>query len=120
MDSFQNPYMGLSGITPEEVNFLQIATAELNENQQKQFFTAYISKRKNPQDILLLTVIGFFGIAGIQRFALGQIAWGVFYLFTVGLFGICTIVDLINNKSLTLEYNKEIAYQSFRIATMNS
>ncbi len=112
--------MGLSGITPEEVNFLQMATAELNEDQQKQFFIAYTSKRKNPQDILLLTVIGFLGIAGIQRFAMRQIAWGVFYLFTMGLFGICTIADLINNKSLTLEYNKEIAYESFQTATMNN
>ncbi len=120
MDPFQNPYMGLPGVTPEEVNFLQQATADLDENQQKQFFMAYTRKRKNPQDILLLTVIGLFGIAGIQRFAMGQIAWGVFYLLTFGLGGICTIVDLVKNKSLTLEYNKEIAYESFHIATMNN
>lgn len=116
MDPFQNPYMGLPGVTPEEVNSLQIATAELNENQQKHFYTDYVSKRRSPQDILMFTLLGFIGIAGIQRFVMGQTAWGVFYLLTCGLGGICTVVDLINNKKLTLEYNKEIAYQSFQVA----
>ena len=52
MDSFQNLYMGLPGISAEEIGFLQQATNGLNENQQKYFYMVYSGKRKNPQDIL--------------------------------------------------------------------
>ena len=65
MDPYQNPYMSLSGITPEEISFLQQATSGLTENQQKYFFMIYAGKRKSPQDILIFTIFGFFGIAGV-------------------------------------------------------
>lgn len=116
----QNPYMSLSGITPEELNFLQQVTAGLTENQQKYFFMSYSSKRKSAQDLLIFTLIGFFGIAGIQRFLTGQIGMGLLYFFTGGLCLIGTIVDLVNNKSLALEYNKKVAYESFQIAKMSN
>jgi len=45
MDSFQNPYMGLPGISAEELGFLQQATNGLNENQQKYFFMVYAGRR---------------------------------------------------------------------------
>jgi len=118
MDPFQNPYIALPGVTAEEIGFLQQATNGLNENQQKYFFMVYSSKRKNPQDILIFTVIGFFGVAGIQRFATGQIGMGLLFLFTGGFCGIGTLVDLINHKSLALEYNKRMAYESYHIAQM--
>jgi len=116
MDPLQNPYMGLAGITPEELNFLQQANEQLTETQQKHFHTAYTGKRKSPQDILLFTIIGFFGFAGIQRFVMGQTAWGVFFFLTCGLGGILTIVDVINNKKITMDYNKEVAFKSFQVA----
>jgi len=118
MDPFQNPYIALPGVTAEEIGFLQQATNGLNENQQKYFFMVYSSKRKNPQDILIFTVIGFFGVAGIQRFATGQVGMGLLFLFTGGFCGIGTLVDLINHKSLALEYNKRMAYESYHIAQM--
>jgi TM2 domain-containing membrane protein YozV len=120
MDSFQNPYMSLSGISPEELGFLQQATATLTENQQKYFFMTYAGKRKSPQDILIFTLIGFFGVAGIQRFVTGQTGLGVLYLLTYGFCGIGTIVDLINHRSLALEFNKQVAYESFHIAKMGN
>ena len=120
MDPFQNPYMSLSGISPEEIGFLQQATATLTENQQKYFFMTYSGKRKSPQDILIFTLIGFFGVAGIQRFVIGQTGMGLLYLFTGGFCGIGTIVDLINNRSLAMEYNKQVAYESFHIAKMGN
>ncbi|GAA4930380.1 MULTISPECIES: TM2 domain-containing protein [Mucilaginibacter] len=113
-----NPYYTFSGITPEEVLFLQQATAELDEQQKNRFYGIYSTKRKNPQDILLVSLLGFVGFAGIQRFMLGQIGMGLLYFFTAGLCFIGTIVDLVNHKNLTNEYNKQMAYESFQIAKM--
>ena len=64
MDMYQNPYMAFLGITTEEMSFLQQATTGLNENEQKNFYMIYSGKRKNPQDILLFTLLGFVGVAG--------------------------------------------------------
>jgi TM2 domain-containing membrane protein YozV len=119
MDMQPNAYMMLPGITAEEIGFLQQATAGLDENQQKYFFDIYRNKRKNAQDILLFTLLGFTVVgAGVQRFVLGQIGMGLVYFFTGGLCFIGTIVDLINNKTLTLDHNKKMAYESFQIVKM--
>src|ERR1700753_1084119 len=122
MDMFQNnnPYMALPGISPEELGYIQQALSQLTENQQKFFYMNYTSKRKNPQDILIFTIIGFFAVAGIQRFVLGQTVMGILYLFTGGFCLIGTIVDLVNNKSLTLEYNQKMVYESFQMAKMTN
>jgi TM2 domain-containing membrane protein YozV len=120
MDMNQNPYMALPGITPEELGFLQQAIGDLNENQQKYFYMVYSGKRKNPQDIMLFTLLGFIGVAGVQRFIVGQIGMGVLYLLTCGLCWIGTIVDLINYKSIALDFNQRMAYESYQIAKMSS
>ncbi|MGZ3891144.1 MAG: TM2 domain-containing protein, partial [Mucilaginibacter sp.] len=62
----------------------------------------------------------FFAVAGIQRFVLGQIAMGILYLFTGGFCLIGTIVDLVNNRSLTLEYNQKMVYEAFQVAKMSN
>ena len=120
MDINQNPYMTFQGMTPEEWSYLQQATTELNENQKKYFYMVYSGKRKNPQDILLVTLLGFFCVAGVQRFVVGQIGMGILYFFTGGLCFIGTIVDLINHKSIATEYNRKMAFESFQIAKMNN
>jgi TM2 domain-containing membrane protein YozV len=119
MDGFNNPYMSLPGISPEELNFLQQGTSDLNENQKKYFYMIYSGKRKNPQDLLLFTLLAFVGVAGVQRFVVGQIGMGILYLFTGGLCLIGTIVDLVNHKSLAYEYNQKMAYESFQMAKMS-
>ncbi len=117
MDFYQqNPYMALPGVTAEELTFLQQATAELSDNQKKNFFMIYTGKRKSPQDILIFTLIGFFGVAGIQRFLVGQTGMGLLYLFTAGFCGIGTIIDLVNHKDLATEYNRKMAFESFQFA----
>ncbi len=120
MDNYQNPFMAFPGITPEEMGFLQQGTADLNENQKKYFYMVYSGKRKSPQDILLFTIIGFFGVAGIQRFVIGEVGMGIVYLLTAGFCGIGTIVDLINSKTLATDYNRKMAYESFQMAKMSS
>jgi TM2 domain-containing membrane protein YozV len=118
MDMQPNAYMHLSDMTTEEMGFLQQATAQLNETQQQSFFNVYASKRKSSQDILLFSLLGFVGVAGVHRFILGQTFMGLVYLFTGGFCAIGTIVDIINRNSLTLEYNKKMAYETFQIITM--
>jgi TM2 domain-containing membrane protein YozV len=120
MDPFQNPYMSLPGISPEEIGFLQQATTGLTENQQKYFFMVYSGKRKSPQDMLIFCLVGLFLVPGLQRFIIGQIGMGILYLFTIGLCFIGSILDLVNHRSLAMEYNKQIAYESFQIAKMGS
>jgi len=110
-----NAYMMLPGISPEEIGFLQQATAGLNDNQKQSFFNVYAGKRKNPQDILLLCLLGFIGVAGVHRFVMGQIGMGLVYFFLVGFCWIGTLVDAINHKTLALEYNKKMAYESFQL-----
>lgn len=113
-----NPYMSLPGITTEEMAVLHQATSSLTDNQKQSFFMIYSSKRKSPQDILIFTLLGFVGIAGVQRFLVGHVAMGLFYFFTVGFCFIGTIVDLINHQSIANEYNQKMAYESFNIAKM--
>ena len=115
MDFYSNPYMSLPGVTTEELTFLQQATAELSENQQKHFYMIYTGKRKSAQDLLIFTLLGFFGAAGIQRFLVGQIGMGILYFFTGGLCVIGTIVDLVNIKKMTNDYNQQ---QAFEVANM--
>jgi len=116
MDTYDNPYMAFPGITAEEMALLQQGTAALDENQKRYFYMVYSGKRKNPQDILLFTLLGFIWIAGIQRFAVGQIGMGLLYFFTGGFCWIGTIVDLINYKEIALEFNRKMAYESYHIA----
>jgi hypothetical protein len=120
MDMNQNPFMAFPGITPEEIGFLQHGTADMTESQKKYFYTIYSSKRRNPQDILLFTLLGFVGAAGVQRFVVGQIGLGLLYFFTGGLCVIGTVVDLINYKTLANDFNYKMAYESFNMAKMSS
>jgi TM2 domain-containing membrane protein YozV len=50
---------------------------------------------KNWVAVLLLGLLGIFGIAGIDRFYTGSIILGVLKLITFGGLGIWTIIDVI-------------------------
>ena len=116
--STYNPYMSLPGITTEEMAFLHQATSELNDQQKQSFYMVYSGRRKSSQDILIFTLIGFLGIAGVQRFMIGQTVIGLLYFFTGGFCFIGTIVDLINHQSLANEYNQKMAYESYQMVKM--
>ena len=101
----------MPNLEPDELNFVQMLLKDADDNKQQQFALIYNSRRKDPQTILLLTLIGFLGIAGVQRFVIDQIGMGLLYLFTGGLCVIGTIVDLINHKSLAFDFNQKVARQ---------
>lgn len=103
----QNMLMSLPGLEADELVFIKNATQNLTEKQSESFLALYKGKRREHQMILILTLVGFIAVSGIQRFMLGQIGMGLLYLFTFGLCGIGTIVDLINHKKMTLEYNQK-------------
>ncbi|GAC1305672.1 MAG: hypothetical protein NVSMB24_14900 [Mucilaginibacter sp.] len=116
MDAYQNSYTSFSGITIEEYSFLHHASAGLSHNQMQTFMLVYNDRRKNPNDILLATLMGFLGLAGIQRFMTGQIILGLLYFFTGGVLGIGTVIDLFTYKSITNDYNRHLAYECYHIA----
>lgn len=117
---FDQNFMSLSGVTPQEYSYLQSATQGLSEQQLRTFLLIYSGKRKNPSDILLLTLLGFIWVAGVQRFVMGQIGMGILYLLTGGLCFIGTIVDLVNHKQLTFEHNQRMVFESMQMVRMTN
>jgi TM2 domain-containing membrane protein YozV len=103
--------MNLKGVTPDEYLYLEQVMKNMDQEQARTFVTYYAGRRKDPQDILLFTLLGFVIIAGVHRFVMGQIGMGILYLLTGGLCLIGTIVDLVNYKSLTSDYNQKVAYE---------
>lgn len=96
----------------DEMVFVQGIVKDMTDTQAQQFAAVYANRRKDTTMILVATVVGFFGVAGIQRFLTNQTGMGLLYLFTLGFCFIGTIIDLVNFRSLTLEYNVGVAQQS--------
>lgn len=111
-------FMQLKGVTPAELQFLDQLTQSMSESQAKNFAMLYTSKRKDPQDILLFTLLGFVVVAGVQRFVTGQVGMGVLYLLTFGFCFIGTLIDLINYKSIAQEYNQKVALEAANMSRM--
>lgn len=95
----------------EEMAFVQELIKDMSDKQAQEFAIAYMARRKDPNNILIFAIIGLLGIAGIQRFVLGQVGMGLLYFFTGGLCLIGTIIDIVNHKKLSFEYNSKQAQQ---------
>src|SRR5471030_1784380 len=102
----------IPSIEGEELVYLQNLTRELTEEKLMNFIALYNGKRRKSDQVLLGCVLGFVCVAGIQRFMVGQTGMGLLYFFTGGLCLIGTIVDIINHKRLTFEYNEKMARES--------
>jgi TM2 domain-containing membrane protein YozV len=111
-------FYSLPGMDFEEFSMLKNGISDLTEEQQKQFMMIYPNRRRDPQIILLATLAGFLGFAGIQRFLTNQIGLGILYFFTAGLCFVGTIIDLINYKQLAIDYNRSAMFQSAQFAKM--
>ena len=92
-----------------ERSFVAQLTVSMAAADIQQFAFAYRRERKDPQTILILSVIGMVSVPGLQRFVLGQVGIGFLYLFTGGLLLVGTIVDIVNHKALAFDYNRQIA-----------
>ncbi len=62
----------------------------------------------------ILCIIGFFGIAGLQHFYLGKILKGLLWFFTLGFFGLGTIIDLFTMGSQVDNYNTKKELETIR------
>lgn len=108
----------LYDVTPEELMTINSRTKGFNDDDLNQFCMIYRSKRKDPQTILILALIGLVGISGIHRFLMGHIGMGILYFFTGGLCLIGTIVDAVNHKDLALEYNAKMITETLSMLNM--
>ncbi len=106
-----NVYDILPEIMGEEQYYISGLIKTMDDKQAQQFANIYRSRRKDPQIILLVTLVGFLGIAGIQRFLTDQIGLGILYLLTCGICFIGTIIDLVNYKRIAFDYNQKQAAQ---------
>jgi len=107
-----NFFQFLPELQGRELMFVQGLTKEYDEQQMMNFANIYRSRRRDPQIILLTTLLGFVGVSGVQRFLTNQIGMGILYLFTAGLCFIGTIIDLINYQDLAMEYNMRMANEA--------
>lgn len=102
----------LPNLEAEEAVYIKEATQNMTDQEFNNFLMVYRGKRRDPQLILLTTILGFVVIAGVQRILLGQIGMGILYLFTAGLCFIGTIYDLVNYKSMVNEYNRQMVVEA--------
>ena len=82
---------------------------DLSDEKARRFARVYRERRKDPQTILLLTLVGFVGVAGVHRFVIDEIGMGLLYFFTAGLCFLGTIVDIVNYKDVAFRYNRQQA-----------
>ncbi|MGN6195072.1 MAG: TM2 domain-containing protein [Ginsengibacter sp.] len=104
--------------TPEELITINSRIKDFSDDEILQFCMIYRSKRKDPQMILILCLLGLVGFAGIHRIVIGNIGMGILYFFTAGLCFIGTIVDTINHKELALEYNAKMITETLAMLDM--
>ena len=102
----------LPELSGEEMLYVQNLIKDMPEEQARTFASVYRSRRKEPQLVLILAVLGFVGFAGIHRMIIGQIGMGILYFFTAGLCLIGTIVDLVNHQKLAFEFNQKVANEA--------
>ena len=95
----------------DEMQYINRLLKDLPEDKVEIFVRIYQARRKDPMLLLVLALIGFFGVAGIHRFFVGHIGMGILYFFTAGLCFIGTIVDMINYKNFAFEYNRKVALE---------
>jgi TM2 domain-containing membrane protein YozV len=101
----------LPEIQGDELLYIQNLIKDVDDEAAGQFAMVYRVRRKEPQTILLLALIGFLGINGIQRFYVDQIGMGLLYLFTGGICLVGTIIDIVTYRNIAFEYNQKQAQE---------
>jgi TM2 domain-containing membrane protein YozV len=60
---------------------------------------------KNKTTTLLLTLVGFLGIAGLQYLYLNKPLKAILWFLTLGMFGIGTVIDVFTISGQVEQYN---------------
>ncbi len=105
----------LASLDWEEANSLTPLLENMSEQNQNQFMSIYLNKRRDPVLILVCILAGFVGFAGLHRFITDRIGLGLLYFFTGGFLLVGTIIDLFRYKSIARTYNEKVAYQTASI-----
>jgi TM2 domain-containing membrane protein YozV len=108
----------LYNVSPEELVVINSHTKGFSDEQLSQFCIIYRAKRKDPQTILLLCLLGLILVAGVHRFVINQPGMGILYFFTGGLCLVGTIVDAINHQQLALTYNSQMIAETLSVLNM--
>ena len=101
--------------THEELMYISNFSKDMSEEQMKSFANIYRARRRDPQTVLLLALVGLFFLPGLQRFYVDQLGLGLLYLFTLGLCFIGSIIDIVNYKNLAQEYNSKVANDAYTL-----
>ena len=101
----------------DEMALIMGVTEKMSDQQIMNFLSIYQNKRRDRTLMLILALLGFVGFAGVHRIITGDIAMGILYFFTAGLCFVGTVVDLINIKQITNNYNQKMAYEAANMAT---
>ena len=96
----------LPDLEGEEALFIGGILKDMSDEQAQSFAFAYRAKRRDPNVVLVLTLVSF---GAFGRIYLGEIALGIIYLLTFGFCGIGLLVDLVTNRSITRNYNIDMA-----------
>lgn len=96
----------LPDLEGEEARFVGGLMRDMSDEQAQTFAFAYRAKRRDPNVVLVLTLMSF---GAFGRIYLGQVGMGIVYLLTLGFCGIGLLVDLVANRSLTRSYNIDMA-----------
>jgi TM2 domain-containing membrane protein YozV len=108
----------LYDVTPEELMTINSRIKDFTDDEVSQFCMIYRSKRKDPQLILILCLLGLVGVAGVHRFVVGHIGMGILYFFTAGLCFVGTIMDAVNHKELAMEFNAKMITETLSMLNM--
>ncbi len=79
----------------------------MSDDKKQNFDLQLAGKEKSPQTALILSL--FFGGLGVDRFYLGQVKNGLLKLFTLGGFGIWTIIDWFSIMGIARQANIQTA-----------
>ena len=97
---------GMAGI--EGIAYLEELRRELSQTELMQLEMVVRAERKDYGTMMAFACIGFVGIAGINRFVMGEVGLGILWLLTFGLCGIGTIIDLVTMRGNVDRFNYDL------------
>lgn len=93
--SYKCEYCGTEYEGPVQHITINNYNYQTNQDNNRNYYTSqmvYVSPKSRIVDLILCFLLGYFGI---HKFYEGKVGMGILYIFTVGLFGIGWLVDLL-------------------------